>query len=434
MPRPLTVYMIGYSSAYSPSRITGSFLWNAVVPTLVTLAVTAAIATPGALARSGKGPPTRAASQQDDAGCRDCVSKAASLFASGHSLDAARLLESRQDRCPRNAQLHLLLSTILVRLGGRNEEALAAARRATAAAPGSVAAHLQLGLLLSAAENNTQAASELEKTIELDPSSYEAWSTLSNVYARLHEDDRAQDCATKAADLEPATKIMRLRVLKNLERAGKRAEASAELKRLIEGSDSSPEFMQQLAEEAMATGDWDDALIAAEKVSHSYPKAASPLKMVAMAQFNKHSYTDCLATTKKLLQMEPASADSLAMKGRALVKLDDAAGAEKDLQQALSCQSDLPLALLGMGELEFSRGNFAAASQGIMSAIDSDLSYSQVPEILFMLARAFDKQNDRANALTYYRKSLEKGLTGESAGETRSAIDRLSGALPAAGN
>ena len=60
---------------------------------------------------------------KDDPGCRDTVAKAATLFAANKNTDAAELLRSWSSKCMHNAQLHLLLSTILLRLGKTQEEA-----------------------------------------------------------------------------------------------------------------------------------------------------------------------------------------------------------------------------------------------------------------------------------------------------------------------
>src|SRR5262249_6419917 len=153
---------------------------------------------------------------------------------------------------PGNPQLHLLLSTILIRMGGHGEEAEQSAATAAAIAPTSVPAHLQYALVLTGNGNNLKAVEQFEKVVQLEPGSYEAWSSLASLYRALQEDSKADQCASRAADLEPATRTVRLRTLKNLERSGKGPQATAELKRLINNRDYSPEFLQELAGEAMS--------------------------------------------------------------------------------------------------------------------------------------------------------------------------------------
>lgn len=361
----------------------------------------------------------------EDAGCRTCVSRAASLFASGQVAQAADTLREWQHRCPNNAQLHLLLSTVLWRQGGHTAEATAAAEAAVQAAPQSVPAHLQLGLLYSLADNNMRAAVELEKTVELDPSSYEAWSTLSTVYSKLHKDSKAQECSAKSTELEPGSRGVRLHTLRNLEHAGKYAEARKELKKLVSNGEYGPEFMQQLADEALTVSDWEDALQAATRVSESYPKSIAPLRVMALAQFNSHNYQDCLATAERMLKLDARSGEAMAMKGRALIQLGSTGEAERELNAALAANPEQAVGLAGQGELEYSRGHYAAASQLLMHSIDSDPSMGKTPAVTYELARALEKQGEKNTALSYYKKSLSLGLTGSDADDARQAVARL---------
>jgi len=365
------------------------------------------------------------AESADDPGCRACLSQAASLFAAGNTIGAADLLSGWQGRCPHNAQLHLLLSTVLLRLGGHQEEALAAAGKATALAPGSVAAHLQYGLLLAAADDNMRAASELEHTIELDPGNYEAWSSLARVYSKLHDDTKAQECADKAAELEPSLRCARLRMLKNLVHAGKLPEAKLELKRLLSASSPAPEFMEELAREAMSIGAWDEAAQAGSKVCQAYPKAAEPLKLTALAQLNNHSYNDCLGTCGRLLALEPHSTWALAVMGRAHLKLGNPGAAEQEIKAALTGTPDLPMAHLAAGELEFGRGNYAQARAEIMQALDSDPGLADTAEVSYLTGQALERAGDREESIAYFKRSLSRGLSGEQAEAARQAIERL---------
>src|SRR5207302_503967 len=104
----------------------------------------------------------------DDPGCHKCVSEAASLFARGKSREAVDLLKEWTDRCPHSSQLHLLLSTILMRTN-KLEDAEIEAGKAAAVAPDLVAAHLQYGLTLMANAHHAKAAREFERVTELDP-------------------------------------------------------------------------------------------------------------------------------------------------------------------------------------------------------------------------------------------------------------------------
>lgn len=369
--------------------------------------------------------PSVVTASKDDPGCRPCVSQAASMFASGKDLEAAELLRQWQNRCPHNVQLHLLLSTILVRLGGKGGEAEQAAALAVTASPTSVPARLQYALVLMGNGNHVQASQQFEKVVELEPNNYEAWSSLSSLYKALQEDERAEQCAARAADLEPATRSVRLKTLRNLERAGKLNEATAELKRLIGNREYGPEFMQELANEAMRLGAYDEAIQSCELASQAYPKSMAPLKTMALAQYFKHDFQSCLQTSKRMLTLDPGQADGSSLAGLALVKLGRTDEADKGIQEVLSRHPESALALLALGSLQFVKGEYDQSSTSLERSVEMDPTLGQYPELCFTLAQALDKQEEHEFALSYYKKSLSNGLTGEEAAVARQAVQRL---------
>src|SRR5437870_13053455 len=126
------------------------------------------------------------------------------------------------------------------------------------AAPGSLPAHLQYGLIATQERRYQMAAAELRKVTEIDPTSYEGWSALSAAYERLHEDDLAKECAERAAELDPSTRTAKLVTLTNLKRAGKLSQAKVELKRLL--TTAPPLIAEDLGREALAIGAFDEAI------------------------------------------------------------------------------------------------------------------------------------------------------------------------------
>jgi len=175
----------------------------------------------------------------DDSGCATANAEAASLFSRGHNLEAAGLLRKWTNRCPNNCQMHLLLSTILLRQGAQQAEAADEAAKAVAANPQLVAAHLQYGLALMANGKTLQSSRAFEKVVELDPNNYEAWSSLAGLYSELHQDDKASESAARAADLEPGSKLARERALQNAQQAPKAPDANA-IQQIIDGVEPSP--------------------------------------------------------------------------------------------------------------------------------------------------------------------------------------------------
>lgn len=207
-----------------------------VLHIILTAAIITAVAAISPLAAFSKSSTSKA---KDDPGCQAAVADAAALFAQGKSWESAELLRKWRLRCPSNCQLHLMLSTVLLHLGNSTAEALSEAAQAVSADDKSVAAHLQYGLVLLGSKKSWQAAQQFEKVIELDADNYEAWSSLANVYASLHEDSKATAAAQKAAALEPNSRTVQKRVSDNLEQS-KRQSDPKELQQIIDGQEPSP--------------------------------------------------------------------------------------------------------------------------------------------------------------------------------------------------
>jgi predicted Zn-dependent protease len=318
------------------------------------------------------------------------------------------------------------MSTILIRQGGMGAEAGSEAAKAVAAAPSSVPAHLQYGLVLMAGGDNLHASQELERVTELEPGNYEAWSSLSNLYSQLHEDEKSTKAAQKAADLEPATTIARLRLLKNLQKAGKLPEARAELKRLIANGDYGPEFMQQVAAEALNIGAYAEAIEAGTRVADAYPRSITPLRVIAQAQLGNHDYQGAYDTSTKMVGIDKDSAEARSLGSIALVKLGRTPEAEKQLQPVLAKQPEMSLVLLAQGNIELAKGEYEQAVEALRHSLDNDVMLSKSPDVCFTLAQAMEKQGvDTMGSLEYYKRSIANGLSGEDADAAKQAIQRL---------
>ena len=382
-----------------------------------------AICAPPSLAKSSA--PRAAVSskkKEDVAGCRTCVSQAAGLFASNQLEKAAALLREWSPRCPGNAQLHLLLSSIVLRLGVKTDEALQEAALACTASPDSQAAHMQYGMMLQASEKYSQAATEFEFVTSINPGSYEAWSALSDIYKRLRQDDEAKSAAVKAGPLEPGTQAIRLSVLQNLKRAGKNAQARKELQRLLSDTQNGPEFEQFLAIEALQLGAYDEAIEASSRVIKAYPGSPGPQKILAISQLLKHQHPDAEATASKFV-IEKAkgekqkgsgtlssSGEGLAIRALARMEQGKFQEADQDAARALATEPSSNLVMLADGLAKIYRGDFENAGDQLQVASDAGSKGTALDKIPQSMAHL---------ALSHlYRK---QGLLAESIQEAHAA-------------
>lgn len=351
-----------------------------------------------------KSPPVKPPERADDPACRQCVSKAAALFANGRSREAADLLRSFKDKCPNNMQLHLLLSTVLLRLDGPTQEAEDAARKATAIAPNSVPAHLQYAILLRANGKTTTAASELETVVNIDPTVYEAWSSLADIYAQLKEPQRAKAAGEKAANLDPQTVAARFRSLKRIKSSGKPEALKAEIKRMLAAEDQGPEYFDQLACEALSLGAFAEAIEATAKVLATHPKSPSALRTRALANLWLRDYRTCQAAADDLIKVNENDIDAIAVKAIASANLGLIEEAALLLENA-SDRGEKPLVFYGRGLVEYQRGNSQEAIKWLERALADD---PHLTACHILLADAYLKLGRYEDALAESREAAAR--------------------------
>lgn len=377
---------------------------------------------------SGLAEARAARSRGDDPGCKGCLSRAASLFAGGQTGEAADLLRSWSKKCPGNSQLHLLLSTVLMRLGpDYMDEAEQAAAAAVAAAPGQVATHFQYGIALMANDRAVKASQQLERVVELEPGNYDAWQALAGLYGKMQEPEKADNCAKTAAGLEPASVNAKLGVIRNLKRQGKLDRARDRLRKLIESESTTPELLQKVASLALSIGAFPEALTASQQVIRAYPNASQAFSSKAMAEFMTRDYQSCLHTTSKMLSESPANPVTRSLNGLALLNLDQPDKAKTSFTKALNQSPDLSIALFGMGSLQFKQGDLHEARKSLTESLANKPEPGIEQLIYYTLGQTSEKEGKVDDSLEYYRESLLKGLGGKDADSARQAIKRLGG-------
>lgn len=309
---------------------------------------------------------------KDDPGCRDAVAKAAALFAAQKNTEAAALLRSWSAKCMHNTQLHLLLSTILLRLGNAKVEAEAEAKIACQISPNSTAAHMQHALTLMAMEKTSTAKDAFVRITEIDPTSYDAWSTLGELYGRLNEMDKAKECSEKAAILDPQTRRAKFRTLHSLRVTGRSEALKNEVARLLSSDTDPPEFFDQLATEILSVGAYAEAVQAANKALDKYPKSSSALKAKALGQLFSKSLDEARSTVDTLLSAAPDDADVLAIKAMILSDQGNLDESELCLKKVGEKGEKRPLFLMAKGKLASQRNETEEAIKNFEQALAGD--------------------------------------------------------------
>lgn len=336
---------------------------------LCALLLTDSSSTRSAWARERRPTPVQQTESKDDAGCRECVAKAASMFAAHDSLGAAKLLQEWRPKCPGNVQLRLLLSTILVRLGQRGQEAEDTAAEAVKINPHSLAASLQYALTLEGNGHTMLAIAQFDKVIELDPSSYEAWSSLGKLYNDMHEQEKSEMASKKAASLDPSIASMRARQLRSLERSGRFEDIKAELIKLLSAEDVEPEACLDIAEQALNFGAFAEGIRACDKALNSYPKSVKAMRIKALCQLFNNQLPESIDTSQQWLKLDAKAGDAHAISGLAQLKLGQMKDAEINLKLGAAATPATVLTHLCQAELDLLAGNVKDAEAKLRKAI-----------------------------------------------------------------
>ncbi len=349
--------------------------------------------------------------------CKQCVREASSLFAQGKNMDALELLKKWQPKCRNSEGLHMLMSTILLRMKNRPEEAAEAARIAVTLNPKSVAANLLYATCLLVKDDKVAAAEAFEQLLKIDPTSYEAWSALSQLYTQLGNAERARVCGNKAGLLEPGTRDARLRVFNNLKRAGKHQAIAHELQTLIHDEDLEPEFFVLVAREALSAGAYSEAVDAANRVLKSYPDNSEMLSVKATTQLWQREYKGVLKT----LEGAGDSPEVASVKAIALIQLGKVKEAKALVDAALAGNPRLANALFAHGLLAERSGEFRVAMKALQASIAQEQVFSPAH---IELARIYLQIGDEEKALEEAREigRVRQYIAASKAMEARVAL------------
>jgi tetratricopeptide (TPR) repeat protein len=123
---------------------------------------------------------------------------------------------------------------------------------------------------------------------------------------------------------------------------------------------------------------------------------------------NQKRYADARAALQRSLELEPDNVDALASLAEADEGLGDAQAAEEHARRALARSPAPATANLVMGTVLMTRGEYTAARDALLKAIEADPSSSKA---LYQLSLAYARLGDDAAAQKYvglYREKLRE--------------------------
>ncbi|MBU6450340.1 MAG: tetratricopeptide repeat protein [Cyanobacteria bacterium REEB67] len=339
--------------------------------------------------------PTIALAQE--AGCQSCLKTASGLFSRGDNAGAAKVLNEWQAKCPQNLQLLLMLNTVLSRMPGEKARALEAAEKACILAPNNMLAHFQKAMTLMVMQQGPAAAKEFQRVVDLDPTSYEAWSALSELLGAQGDSQGAKAAADKALQLSPSARQSQLNAINSKNRMGNVQGVKQEISKISDDPNTARENLLIVGEEAFRLGYFEEAAACIAQVQNKYPDAPQvritlPLaliesgKAVTMGPDSKTTSTRSKGNTGN--SGTTGSADYEALLGLNAVSNGDLEGGEKIIEKAAAADPGDSIVLLASGQLAYRLGHYRAALEKFNDALSKNKSLS--------LARLFVAQTSLA--------------------------------------
>ena len=150
-----------------------------------------------------------------------------------------------------------------------------------ALAPPSVTERLAEGERLLGAGRSREALAEVALVLETDPRNVRAHRVLAAAYERAGDTERSREHLLKAADLEPAERVVNVAAVRALREANQLDAAFARLARLEERFPGDPELAFEWGRTLRDAGRYDDAISRLERLTHAQPKHVEALDALA---------------------------------------------------------------------------------------------------------------------------------------------------------
>jgi tetratricopeptide (TPR) repeat protein len=333
---------------------------------------------------------------------------------------------------PQSSVSDALKSGVEARQHGDLKTAIAEFRKAVAAAPGNVEAHIDLGEALAASGQLDAAIEEDQHALTLAPGSLEAHLDLGLAYYKKNDLPHAR-AEFETAHAERPTDLKAATLLGYLYNKIDRPQETVELLTPLEaGHESNNEFEYALAYALIQTGRGDEGATRLEKVAaaaHSAdawflagetwlgrekmaeartdldaavklnPSIPGLYTMVAQAHYAMGDADKAVQYYEAALKANPMDFAANLDLGNILLDKGDLEGARPLLELALQLQPEFPRARLEMAKVKEMMGNFPEAATMLESLVKAEPNWLEphweLSTVYFKLDRQEDGKRER---------------------------------------
>ena len=224
-----------------------------------------------------------------------------------YSPEAERILPKVVDWLPEKPGAWYRLGVIL-RLAGKNDEAIAAYQRAIELDPKDAYPHNGLGNVYWALGCYDEAIAAYQRAIELDPKVAAPHNGLGNVYAQMGRYDEAIAAYQRAIELDPNYAHPYHGLGNVYSDLGRYEEAIAAYQRAIELDPKDAYPHNGLGNVYRALGRYEEAIAAYQRAIQLDPKDAYPHNRLGSVYADLGRYDEAIAAYQRAIQLDPKDA------------------------------------------------------------------------------------------------------------------------------
>ena len=290
----------------------------------------------------------------------------------------------------------------------RNDEALWI--HAIACTSGNYTAHNNLGYVLAARGQDSEAIKHYQQALEFNPNFADCANNLGTVYLHQEQLDKALDYYHRALAINPDLAEVHNNMAILLTKQGKTAEAIEHYRKAIELKPDRAEFYNNLANLLATTGQTPEAMPLFQKALEVDPDNAKVHYNLANIAFAQGQWQEAIDHYQHALKQMPDSVHAHYQLGLALERRGQVAAAEAQLQRVIELD---PLHVTAINNLAWllatsSEPSLRDGPKAVKLARQAvQLSNGLSPQIVDTLAAAYAEAGQFPEAIETARRALE---------------------------
>ena len=276
----------------------------------------------------------------------------------------------------------LLNQAVAHHQAGRLDEAAALYRQIAQEAPGHFDATHLLGVISLQRGDLATAETLIAQALSGKPKDAAALNNLGTVFLRAKRLDAAREQFERAVKAQPGFVDAQSNLGNVLRQLGRVAESVAPLRRAFAGNAKSTAVANLLGASLIDTGDGRGAAAVFETAVKSRPRDPLAWTHLAIASQLADNPKRALEAADTALSLAPADAKALGLRGQALARLGDVAGAREAFMAGVRVASWDAAAQHNFGVFLREQGEFQAAVEHLRSAVQLDPALTPAHEAL----------------------------------------------------